>query len=304
MLSYEEVLYDLAQAHPELLVLTAENRAAIRRLPERLGERFLDFGICEQTLVGAAAGLALRGRLPVVHALAAFLTMRAFEFIRTDVGWRRLPVILVGYVPGFLSEANGPTHQALEDVALMRGIPGMNVFCPADRDELTRGMRLLAADPVPCYVRYCDLPPSIPHAGPWARGRAELLSEGRDVTLLTYGLLLREAVEAMRILELRGVSVRLVDLRWLQPVDREAILESARLTSALVTLEDHFQTGGLYSIVCETLQRAGLSRPVLPLALEERWFQPGLLPEVLHHEGFRGDQIAVRILEELSIHAH
>src|SRR5262245_21946080 len=100
--------------------MTAENRAAIRGLPNRLGSRFIDVGIAEQTLVGAAAGLALRGKVPVVHALATFLTMRAFEFIRTDVGIAQLPVKLVGACAGFLSEANGPTHQAPEGLALVR----------------------------------------------------------------------------------------------------------------------------------------------------------------------------------------
>src|SRR5882672_1171944 len=133
MLTYEEFLKQRALADEALVVLTAENRTAIPNLPGHLGPRFIDVGICEQTMIGVAAGLALRGRTPVVHALATFLTMRAFEFIRTDVGIPRLPVTLVGGVPGFLSETNGPTHQALEDVALMRGIPFMHVFCPADR---------------------------------------------------------------------------------------------------------------------------------------------------------------------------
>src|SRR3954468_20599566 len=123
MRTYEEVLLECALADERIVVMTAENRAAIRNLPAKLGERFIDVGIAEQTMIGAAAGLALRGRIPIVHALATFLTLRAFEFIRTDVGIGGLPVKLVGTVPGFLSEANGPTHQALEDVALMRGIP-------------------------------------------------------------------------------------------------------------------------------------------------------------------------------------
>ena len=131
------------------MVVTAENRAAIRNLPAVLGERFIDVGIAEQTMIGMAAGLALRGRMPVVHALAAFLTMRAFEFIRTDVGIGRLPVKLVGGVPGFLSDANGPTHQAIEDIALMRGIPGMKVFCPADEADLIAALPALLADPAP-----------------------------------------------------------------------------------------------------------------------------------------------------------
>ena len=112
--SYADCLGDLARRDERVVVMTAENRAAIRALPASLGPRFIDTGITEQTMVGMAAGLALRGRLPVVHALATFLTMRAFEFIRTDVGIPALPVKLVGYVPGILSEANGPTHQALE----------------------------------------------------------------------------------------------------------------------------------------------------------------------------------------------
>src|SRR3954467_9142076 len=135
-MSYEDTLLACATADERLMVMTAENRAAIRSLPAALGDRFVDVGIAEQTMIGMAAGLALRGRIPVVHALAAFLTMRAFEFIRTDVGIARLPVKLVGGVAGFLSEANGPTHQAIEDIALMRGIPHMQIFCPTDHHEL------------------------------------------------------------------------------------------------------------------------------------------------------------------------
>src|SRR5207245_579692 len=141
-------------ADPRVVVMTAENRAAIRALPEKLGARFIDVGICEQTMVGAAAGLALRGRVPVVHALATFLTMRAFEFIRTDVGIGRLPVKLVGGVPGFLSDANGPTHQAIEDVALMRGIPGMEIVCPTDEEELAAALPEILQSPRPAYIRY------------------------------------------------------------------------------------------------------------------------------------------------------
>src|SRR6266851_951411 len=141
--TYEETLLEIAKRDHTLVVMTAENRGAIRNLPAALGARFVDVGICEQTMIGAAAGLALRGRTPVAHALATFLVMRAFEFIRTDVGIANLPVTLVGAVPGFLSDGNGPTHQALEDVALMRGIPHMQVFCPADAEELSAALPAL-----------------------------------------------------------------------------------------------------------------------------------------------------------------
>lgn len=297
--TYEQSLGALAAQRPDVVVMTAENRAAIRGLPGILGERFVDVGICEQTLVGAAAGLALRGRVPVVHALASFLVMRAFEFIRTDVALAGLPVKLVGYVPGFLSEANGPTHQALEDVALMRGLPGMRVVCPADEAELADALPAILDDPGPCYVRYNALPPAVEHSEPFALGKAEVLSAGEGVGILTYGLLLREAVEAKAILEDRGIPVRLVNLRSLKPVDEAAILEAARKTWLLVTLEDHFLSGGLHTLVAELMLRHRVSPRTLPIALDERWFKPAPLRDVLLYEGFTGAAVAQRILDAL-----
>src|SRR5215471_5206533 len=151
-MTYEQVLLETAERDERIVVMTAENRAAIRSLPGKLGARFVDVGICEQTMMGVAAGLALRGRIPIVHALAAFLTMRAFEFIRTDVGIAQLPVKLIGGVPGFLSEANGPTHQAIEDIAILRSIPGMQIVCPSDEKELVRALPAVLASAGPVYV--------------------------------------------------------------------------------------------------------------------------------------------------------
>src|SRR5262245_27479814 len=158
--------------------MTAENRAAIRHVEAELGERFIDVGIAEQTLVGAAAGLALRGRIPIVPGIAAFLTMRAFEFIRSDAGISGLPVKLVGWQPGLLSEANGPTHQAIEDVALMRAIPGMEIFCPADEAELVQTMTTVVDRPGPCYIRFNSVEPAVSHSRDQEYGRAELISGG------------------------------------------------------------------------------------------------------------------------------
>src|ERR1700740_2582150 len=132
-MTYEELLTREAIADERFVVMTAENRALVRNIHAHLGKRFIDTGITEQTMIGAAAGLGLRGRIPVVHALASFLTMRAFEFVRTDTGIPDLPVKLSGFIPGFLSDGNGPTHQAIEDISIMRGIPNMTVFAPDDR---------------------------------------------------------------------------------------------------------------------------------------------------------------------------
>jgi transketolase len=293
--SYEEVLAQAAERDPRVVVLTAENRAAIRGLPARLGVRFIDVGIAEQTLVGVAAGLALRGRVPVVHALATFLTMRAFEFIRTDVGIPRLPVKIVGGVPGVLSEANGPTHQAIEDVALMRGIPGMEIFCPADAEELASGMPQVLASPNPVYVRFNAATPAAPHPDPVTWGRAEVMGSGTRVAIFTYGYLVREAVAALPLLQARGLPGTVINLRTLAPIDRLAVLRASVEAEMVVTLEDHFVTGGLFSIVSELWARAGIARPILPIGFEERWFHPAMLPSVLRCEGFTAPQLTDRI---------
>jgi transketolase len=228
-MTYEEKIADLASRNKDLIVLTAENRASIRNLPALLGERFVDVGICEQTLIGAAAGLALRGRTPIVHALAAFLVLRAFEFIRTDVGIPGLPVKLVGGAPGFLSEANGPTHQAVEDIALLRSIPGMKIFCPADEEEMIQGLPMVVESRSPWYVRFNASKAAVTHSH-FEAGKAEVISQGSDVAILVYGFLLAEAVRAASILEDEGVSVRLINLRTVVPIDEEAIMKAARET--------------------------------------------------------------------------
>ncbi len=297
--TYANTLLQAALADERIVVLTAENRAAIRSLPDALGPRFIDVGIAEQAMVGAAAGLALRGRIPVCHALAAFLTMRAFEFIRTDVGIAGLPVKLVGGVPGLLSEANGPTHQALEDVALMRGIPGMQVFCPADEADLAIGLPHLLASPRPVYIRHNGLAPGIEHDPMFEIGRAEMVGDGEDLTILVYGPLLAQALEAAQILTAGGRSVRLLNLRMVQPIDEEAIVAAALETRLLVTVEDHFLTGGLYTIVAEILLRNQLLAAVLPIAMPDCWFHPSLLPDLLAHEGLTSAHIAAAIQARL-----
>jgi transketolase len=295
-MNYEQSLLDIIRQDERIMVLTAENRAAIRNLPGIIGSRFIDVGITEQTMIGIASGLALRGRIPVAHALATFLTMRAFEFIRTDVGIGNLPVKLIGFVPGFLSEANGPTHQALEDIALMRGIPPVNIFCPADEEDLLIGLKQVLLSDSPFYIRYNNLKPAFNHNDKFEIGKAETVTSGNDITILTHGMLLRQAYEAMIMLESKGIGVRLINLRTLKPIDEEAILSAAEESSLLVTIEDHFITGGLYSIIAELLLRENTAAKVLPIALNSRWFKPALLRDVLEYEGFTGPQIADKIL--------
>lgn len=304
-MTYEDLLADIAADDERIVVMTAENRAAIRNIPRLLGDRFIDVGIAEQTMVGAAAGLALRGRIPIAHALASFLTLRAFEFVRTDLGIGNLPVKLVGGVPGLLSEANGPTHQAIEDVALMRGIPTMKVFAPADIDELLAGLPTVINDPSPWYIRFNTVPAVIEHTGEFAIGRAEIIDDGPhggrvNVTILVYGFLFGEAIGARDILQRQGVSTRVVNLRCVKPIDVDAIVAAAMQSDLLVTLEDHFLIGGLYSILGELSLSHRFTTPVLPIGFRDRWFRPGLLADVLRHERMTAADIAAAVAHELA----
>lgn len=300
-MSYEELLTQTALANEQVIVMTAENRALVRNLPGILGKRFIDTGITEQTMIGAAAGLALRGRTPVVHALAAFLTMRAFEFVRTDVGIANLPVKLSSFIPGFLSDGNGPTHQAIEDISIMRGIPNVTVFAPADEDDLVKMLPQIWESKRPAYTRINTRKTTYVHE-PFTPGKAEVIAEGSDVTILTYGLLFEQALIAVEMLKSEGLSVGLINMRSLKPVDEQAILKASAQSKLVVTLEDHFLTGGLYTIVAEVLLKHRTTANVLPMALNEKWFRPALLPSVLEHEGFTGKQIAEKILGYQTTH--
>ncbi|MEW6004117.1 MAG: transketolase C-terminal domain-containing protein [Stygiobacter sp.] len=293
-MNYEQLLIELISNDNRYFVMTAENRAAMRGITNQIKNNFIDTGITEQTMIGMAAGLALRGRVPIVHALATFLTMRAFEFIRTDVGIPNLPVKIMGSVAGFLSEANGPTHQAIEDVSIMRGIPNMNVFCPADLQDFNLGIKKVLQHDNPFYIRYLNLPNVVEHSE-FEIGKAEVFGNGNDIAILVYGMLFTQAFKAKEILEKKGYSVRLLNLRTLKPIDETEILKTVNECKLIVTIEDHFITGGLYSILAELLLRNKKTTEVLPIALMNKWFKPALLNDVLEYEGFTANKLAIKI---------
>jgi transketolase len=299
-MSYENILENLIKSDERFIILTAENRAAIRNLPSKIGSKFLDTGITEMTLVGMATGLALRGRIPIVHALATFLTMRAFEFIRTDVGISKLPVKLIGYVPGILSEANGPTHQSLEDISLMRGIPGMKIFCPADEEDMLICIEKILNSPSPYYIRYNNRKPVYKHSEKFSEGKAEVIYECGDINLITYGTLFPEALKTCELLKCKGLDTGLVNLRTLKPVDEEAILDCLKNGYLTVTIEDHFLSGGLYSIVSEIATKNNILNNILPFAFADKWFKPAMLNDVINYEKLNPDLILYKILNEIS----
>ena len=295
MKNYEELLRELSSRDDRIIAMTAENRGPFRGLSVELGKRMIDVGIAEQTLIGMAAGLALAGKIPVVHAFSTFMTMRAFEFIRTDIGLPGLPVKLIGSANGILSEANGPTHQALEDIGLMRGIPHVNIFCPADAEDLNIGMPAILESPEPFYVRFTNRTPVYKHSEEFKIGKAETVSVGSDITILTYGALFTETLEAVESLKQKGYSVGLINVRTLKPIDTEAVTIAAANSKLLVTVEDHFLTGGLFSIVSEVMALTNVHTNLFPIAFQDKWFKPALLPDVFEYEKLRGEDIAERV---------
>lgn len=297
--NYQEVIKKFALAHKDVVVFTAENRAVVRELPAILQDRFIDVGITEQNMIGMASGMALRGRIPICHALTNFLLFRAYEFIRNDVGIAHLPVKLSGWIPGFLSDGNGPTHQSLEDVGIMRLIPGMQVFCPSDNEDMCMMLEQIWSSPHPSYLRVNPRPAVVEHKTPFEIGKAETLFEGKDLTILVYGFLLEEVVLAREILEKNGLSVGIVNMRSLEPIDVDLIRSLPSKTKKIVTVEDHFGVGGLYSIISEVMTRHQIMMPIQSISMGNRWFKPGLLSEVLEYEGFTGAKLAERIQKEL-----
>jgi len=300
-MNYEQLITETALADERFVIMTAENRALVRNIPSHpiLSKRFIDTGITEQTMIGMAAGLALRGRVPIVHALAAFLTMRAFEFIRTDVGIANLPVKLTGFIPGLLSDGNGPTHQAIEDISIMRGIPHMQVFAPADEEDMLAMLPEIWCSSSPAYTRANLIKPIYQHDKNFEIGKAEVVSEGSTITFLVYGMLFNNVFKAKEILEAQGHSVGLVNMRSLKPVDEEAIIAATQQSELTVIVEDHFQIGGLYSIVAEVLLKNQSTTNVHSLSLHDNWFRPGRLNEVLEYEGFTPEKIAAQSIQVL-----
>lgn len=298
-MNYETQLLNILEKDERFMIMTSENRAVIRNLPDKIGNRFIDTGISEMTQIGMAAGLAKRGKIPVTHALAAFLTMRAFEFIRTDIGIANLPVKIVGGFPGLLSEANGPTHQSIEDISLMRGIPNMRIFCPADEDDLRICLEAVLKSPAPYYIRFNNRKAVYDHSKQFTEGKAEIISDISQVTILTYGVLFSEALETRKLLDEKGIRTGLINFRTLKPVDEDVIINSLLESRLTVILEDHFSTGGLYSIVAETALNNNITGRILNISFGSKWFKPALYNDILEYEKLKPEDLKNRILNEL-----
>lgn len=226
---------------------------------EKYPERFVNCGIAEGNMMTTAAGLASAGKKVFAASFAMFSSGRAYEQIRNSIAYPKLGVCVVGSHAGLTVGEDGASHQCVEDVALMRAMPNMTVISPADGTETKAALRAIADYDGPVYLRVCRLAMPIlfdpDEYGTFEIGKGRVLREGSDIAIIGSGLLLHEAVKAADALEAQGISVRLVDIATIKPLDEELVIESAKKCGAVLVCEEHNVLGGLGGAVAETLSK-------------------------------------------------
>lgn len=257
--AYIQALYELAKGDERIIAMVADNGAIVYDQYRReFPGRFINCGISEANMVSVAAGLASCGKIPFAYTIASFLTMRAFEQVRNEVSMQRMNVKLVGIGVGFVYSNLGPTHHSTEDIAMMRSLPEMTIFSPADPLEAREVTFAAARIRGPVYIRLATGGTPAIYGGDYKfrPGKGVVLREGRDMSIISTGGILQEAIRAVDQLKRMGISARLINLHTLKPVDKEIILQAAEETGAILTVEEHNIHGGLGSIVAEVLSES------------------------------------------------
>lgn len=299
---YGETLVELGRKNPKIVVLDADLSSSTRTFlfAKEFPERFFNVGVAEQDLIGTAAGLALCGFIPFASTFAIFQTGRAWEQIRQSICYPRLNVKLVASHGGVTVGEDGPTHHATEDIALMRVLPGMTVIVPADYFETKRAIEKIAEYYGPCYVRLArpKFPVIFDENYKFEIGKGKVVKEGSDVTVIAIGITLFHSLKASEELEKEGVSVRVINMSTVKPIDRELIIESAKKTGLILTVEDHSIIGGLGSSVSEVLVE---EYPVYQkiLGVPDVFTQSGKPNELLEKCGISSSHIKKAIIELL-----
>lgn len=263
--TFVQTISRLAREDPKVMLVIGDTGFSVMEPFEaEFGPRFVNVGIAEQSFVSFAAGLAAAGMKPFAYNVVSFMTLRSAEQIMLDVCYQENPVILVGVGGGFAYGSAGPTHHALQDIAMMRTFPNMDVYCPADPAEMEAVMMTAYRRQLPAYIRIGRSVDAPIHQGTVDAPveKAISLAQGRDIAILACGTILREAVQVTSLLEEQGCSVTLYSVPRVQPLDEEAVLAYAVGHRAVFTMEEHGITGGLGSAVAELLAERG-ERPAV-----------------------------------------
>lgn len=304
--AYGKALEELAAQEPNLVVLDADlsGSTMTKGFGAEHPDRFFDMGIAEANMVGVAAGLATCGKKPFVNSFAMFAAGRAWEQVRNSVAYPGLNVKVVGSHGGLSVGEDGATHQCIEDLAIMRAIPNMTVLCPCDGNEMKQAVKALLAYDGPAYLRLGRLAVETVtdqvEGYEFQIGKGVLLRDGQDVTVVAVGMMVQMALTAADILAEEGISVRVIDMHTIKPLDTEILLAAARDTGCIVTSEEANIIGGLGSAVSEYLTSV-CPVPVIRHGVEDEFGRSGAAQKVLEAYHLTPAGIADKVRQALTL---
>ena len=302
--AFIQELFELAKRDDRIVLIVGDlGFGVVTPFMEQLPRQFVNAGVAEQNMTGMAVGMALSGKIALTYSIANFPTLRCLEQVRNDVCYHNANVKVVSVGGGFTYGAMGATHHAIEDLAVMRALPGLVVVAPGDPVEARAATRAVIEHSGPCYVRLGKAGEPIVHSSPinFQLGKAIRMREGRDATLISIGGILQNTVRAAERLAKNGIETRVLSMHTLKPLDVEAVLAAARETEMIVTIEEHSILGGLGTAVAEVLAEAeGVKAPLKRIGVPAA-FSPhiGSQEYMLQCHGLTDEAIALTVAQTL-----
>lgn len=302
--AYGKALAELAKLNENVVVLDADLSKSTKTADFKAvcPERFFNMGIAEGNMMGVAAGLSTCGKIPFVSTFAMFAAGRAFEQIRNSICYPKLNVKVCATHAGLTVGEDGASHQTVEDISLMRSIPNMVVISPADAVETEAAIKAIADYNGPCYVRLGRAAVNVINDADTYKfeiGKGVVLSEGKDVTIVATGIMVDAALEAKEILAKEGIASKVINIHTIKPIDSELIIEAAKETGTIVTVEEHSIIGGLGSAVTEVISEK-YPVPVLKVGVKDVFGESGKPDELLKGYGLTSDDIVKKVKEAIA----
>ena len=299
--AFGEELQDLGKVNTKIVALDADLSGSTQTslFAKAFPERFFDVGIAEQDLMTTALGLSLEGFIPFAATFAVFATGRAYDQIRNSICYQRSNVKIVGAHGGITVGEDGASHQALEDISLMRSLPNMTVIVPGDYEQTRQAVRYAAGYDGPVYIRLSrmNVPCVYDSEYEFDISKAVVLKEGSDLSLIVTGDLLSEVLKASEILEKSGINAEIINVPVIKPLDCGTIINSVRKTKLAVTVENHSIIGGLGSAVCECISEMQVPERVVRIGVNDTFGQSGTPKELLKFYGLDAESIAKKVIE-------
>jgi len=301
--AFFDELYDIAAADSDVLFLTADMGAfSLERFKKNLNRQYINVGVAEQNMISVATGLTLGGKKVFVYAVAPFVTMRCYEQIKVNISGMCLPITIIGAGPGITYNSDGPTHHAVQDIAIMRALPGMVILNPSDPVMASRMARISYESEKPVYVRIDKgkLPRLYSEEGDFSHGLS-LVKPGHDLLIITTGVMVHTALALADKLKMHSIDCGVIDLYRIKPVNESLLLHCIARTGKLITLEEHSIIGGIGSIISEVLTDNMILKPLKRLAIKDRTLEKYGDREWMHKQyGLDFDQVKNTIIRGLN----